>query len=122
MQDVAARELYGLRAAVRAQGDPDLLRDWQRLTTSDHLYYMCTKWFADGDVHKYFSPFESPYEGYINFTHVLNDLAARAGARRTPRIELSERPSERWARGSAGAPSRERARLPAARRPVTHSP
>lgn len=94
MQQVAAHELYELRGAVLDSGDPYLLRDWQRLTTSDHLYYMCTKWFADGDVHKYFNPFESPYEGYINFTHVLNDLTARAGATRKPRVILRERPSE----------------------------
>jgi alpha-amylase len=103
MQQVAARELYELRAAVRDSGDPALLRDWQRLTTSDHLYYMCTKWFADGDVHKYFNPFDSPYEAYINFTHVLNDLTARAGFRRRPRVELLERPSQLLVPGGVGS-------------------
>ena len=93
MQEVASRELYDLRSAVLASGDEGLLRDWRKLTTSDHLYYMCTKWFADGDVHKYFNPFDSPYEGYINFTNALNDVAARAGRHRGPTIKLSERPS-----------------------------
>jgi alpha-amylase len=93
MQEVASRELYDLRCAVLASGDAGLLSDWRKLTTSDHLYYMCTKWFADGDVHKYFNPFDSPYEGYINFTNALNDLADRAGRHREPRIKLSERPS-----------------------------
>jgi alpha-amylase/alpha-mannosidase (GH57 family) len=44
-----------------------------RLTTSDHFYYMCTKYWADGDVHKYFSPYESPYDSYINFMNVLDN-------------------------------------------------
>jgi alpha-amylase len=62
---------------VRASGDPALLETWRRLSTSDHLYYMCTKYFADGDVHKYFSPWESPYEAHIAFMNVLADLAQR---------------------------------------------
>jgi alpha-amylase len=35
---------------------------------------MCTKWFADGDVHKYFSPYESPYDAFIAFMNVAQDL------------------------------------------------
>ena len=53
---------------------------WRRLTTSDHLYYMCTKWFADGDVHKYFSPYESPYDAFVAFMNVAQDLEQAAGA------------------------------------------
>jgi len=52
-----------------------LLETWRRLQTSDHFYYMCTKWFNDGDVHKYFSPYESPYEAYIAYMNVLQDLS-----------------------------------------------
>ena len=54
-----------------------LLDDWRRLTTSDHFYYMCTKYWADGDVHKYFSPYESPYDSYINFMNVLDNIQTR---------------------------------------------
>lgn len=54
-----------------------LQQDWLRLQTSDHFYYMCTKWFADGDVHKYFNPYGSPYDAYINYMNVLSDLALR---------------------------------------------
>ena len=55
-----------------------LLADWRKLTTSDHFYYMCTKYWADGDVHKYFSPYDSPYDGYINFMNVLDNVRTRA--------------------------------------------
>jgi alpha-amylase len=62
-----------------AEGDQYILEDWRKLTTSDHLYYMCTKYWADGDVHKYFSPYDSPYDAYINFMNVLDNLRQRAG-------------------------------------------
>lgn len=57
-----------------------LLTDWRKLTTSDHFYYMCTKYFADGDVHKYFSPYDSPYDAYITFMNVLDNLRTRLAA------------------------------------------
>jgi len=78
MQQSAAEEIYKLGHAVKKTGDTQLIDDWRKLTTSDHFYYMCTKWFSDGDVHKYFSPYESPYEGYIAFMNVMNDIALRA--------------------------------------------
>ncbi len=82
LQDNAVAELYKLEGAVKrrhTEGDPWILEDWRKLTTSDHLYYMCTKYWADGDVHKYFSPYDSPYDAYINFMNVLDHLRARAG-------------------------------------------
>ncbi len=77
MQKAAIEQLYALEPQILASGDENLISDWRRLQTSDHFYYMCTKWFADGDVHKYFNPYESPYEGFIWFMNVLNDLKAR---------------------------------------------
>jgi alpha-amylase len=77
MQSNALHELYRLEEAVKASGDPQLLHDWRRLQTSDHFYYMCTKWFADGDVHKYFNPYESPYDSYINFMNCLDNVRSR---------------------------------------------
>ena len=77
MQSNALHELYRLEEAVKAADDPQLLHDWRRLQTSDHFYYMCTKWFADGDVHKYFNPYESPYDSYINFMNVLDNVRSR---------------------------------------------
>ena len=75
MQRDAARKLYGLEAAVRNRKDERSLRIWRMLQTSDHFYYMCTKWFLDGDVHRYFNPYESPYEAYINFMNILDDFS-----------------------------------------------
>ena len=78
MQSNALHELYKLEGAVKEKGDPELLDDWRKLTTSDHFYYMCTKYWADGAVHKYFSPYESPYDSYINFMNVLDNVRSRA--------------------------------------------
>jgi alpha-amylase len=77
IQNYAAKELYNFEQAIKGLDNNALLEDWRRLTTSDHLYYMCTKWFNDGDVHKYFNPYNSPYEGFIAFMNVLNDIAIR---------------------------------------------
>lgn len=81
MQESAFRELYALERRVKAARDRALLADWRLLQTSDHFYYMCTKWFADGDVHKYFNPYESPYEAYITFMNIIQDLKLRLEAK-----------------------------------------
>ncbi|USN45192.1 MAG: polysaccharide deacetylase family protein [Candidatus Woesearchaeota archaeon] len=77
MQQTALRELFLIEKAVKETGDEQLIEDWRRLSTSDHFYYMCTKWFSDGDVHKYFSPYESPYDAYMFFMNTLNDVLER---------------------------------------------
>jgi alpha-amylase len=77
LQDTAMQSLYKLEKYVKETKDKQLLKEWRYLTTSDHAYYMCTKWFNDGDVHKYFSPYDSPYDAYIIFMTVLNDFARR---------------------------------------------
>lgn len=80
MQRAAHHALYELAPAARAAaaaGRPELLEAWRRLSTSDHVYYICTKWFSDGDVHKYFSPYATPYDAFITYMNVLDDLARR---------------------------------------------
>jgi alpha-amylase len=94
MQVGAIEELYRLGKMVIQSNDAKLIDDWRKLTTSDHFYYMCTKWFSDGDVHKYFSPYESPYEGYIAFMNVLNDVALRAKVGAARNTTISPQPSE----------------------------
>ncbi len=77
MQSNALHELYKLEPLLKEKGDEQLLDDWRKLQTSDHFYYICTKYWADGDVHKYFSPYESPYDSYINFMNVLDNVRSR---------------------------------------------
>lgn len=80
LQHDAMRALYELEEPVKKTGNSVLINAWRRLTTSDHFYYMCTKWWSDGDVHAYFNPYESPYEAYISYMNALADLALRAEA------------------------------------------
>jgi len=77
LQDEAFEKLYNIEYKVRTIDDPEILRDWRYLQTSDHFYYMCTKWFSDGDVHKYFNPYGTPYEAFINFMNVFSDFQIR---------------------------------------------
>jgi alpha-amylase len=74
MQQEAVKRIYSIGEQVHSCNDPDLLRVWERLQTSDHFYYMCTKFWNDGDVHKYFSPYDSPYDAYMFFMNVFSDL------------------------------------------------
>jgi alpha-amylase len=77
MQTGAIQALYDMESRILDTGDWALIEDWRRLQTSDHFYYMCTKWFNDGDIHAYFSPYETPYIAYINFMNAFRDLQIR---------------------------------------------
>ncbi len=116
MQREANLALYALGDDVRRSGRPDLLEGWRRLTTSDHLYYMCTKWFSDGDVHKHFSPYSTPHDAFIAFMNVLDDLKRRAAASAGPVPAVAPRPKPSAPpKSAASAPttSRRPARAPA---------
>ncbi len=93
MQSNAIHELYRLEKKIKQTDDEKIIADWRRLQASDHFYYMCTKYFADGDVHKYFNPYDSPYDSYINFMNVLDNLQSRCSrqARAEPSIHTQER-------------------------------
>lgn len=77
MQVSSIEVLYGLQDYILNSKDDQLIEDWRRLQTSDHFYYMCTKWFNDGDIHAYFSPYDTPYEAYMNFMNAYRDLHLR---------------------------------------------
>lgn len=77
LQQEAFNKLYGLVEKLSIINDPVLWNDFGHLQESDHFYYMCTKFFSDGDVHKYFNPYETPYEAFINYMNVLSDFIIR---------------------------------------------
>ena len=80
MQQEALQHLYALEKDILRTNDDQLISDWRRLQTSDHAYYMCTKWFTDGDVHAYFSPYESPYDAFLYYMNAVRDLRWRLHA------------------------------------------
>ncbi|MDD3042639.1 MAG: glycoside hydrolase family 57 protein [Methanosarcinaceae archaeon] len=77
MQRRCFEETKLLEPYVKQTGDAELLRIWKHLLTSDHYYYMCTKWLGDGDVHSYFSVHPSPFDAAVNFMAVLMDFKAK---------------------------------------------
>lgn len=77
IQDSALSTVYSLESQIKKQNDLHLMSDWRKLQTSDHFYYMCTKWYSDGDVHKYFNPYESPYDAFISYMNAVKDLQQR---------------------------------------------
>jgi alpha-amylase len=99
MQRGAHEAVYQLGEAVRrlaALGDTEPLEVWRKLTTSDHFYYMCVKFFSDGDVHKYFSPYATPHDAYITLANVLADFRGRLAEREpedfSPGVVLEPQP------------------------------
>ena len=77
MQQEAISALYDIERKVLDTHDLTLINDWRKLQTSDHFYYMCTKWFKDGDIHAYFSPYQSPYDAFMYFINAYQNLRSR---------------------------------------------
>jgi alpha-amylase len=90
MQDEAFDSLYKIADKVRRIKNKEIQKDWLYLQTSDHFYYMCTKWFSDGTVHKYFNPYGTPYEAFINYMNVLSDFIGRVEHYSDDASEISE--------------------------------
>ena len=75
MQHKAFDYMKEIGNKIVLNGDQKMIDKWRKLQTSDHFYYMCTKWFADGDIHKYFNSYDNPYDAYVNYMNVLQDLS-----------------------------------------------
>ncbi len=82
MQREALKYVYALEHEVLSSNDLALIGDWRKLQTSDHMYYMSTKWFKDGDVHAYFSPYTSPYDAFLYYMNAIRDIKWRLSAHR----------------------------------------
>ena len=79
MQKEGLNDLYAMRDEVMRSGDERLIEDFRRLSTSDHAYYMCTKYWNDGDVHAYFSANDSPFDAFMYYMNILRDMEWRLG-------------------------------------------
>jgi alpha-amylase len=77
MQVAALDKLYSLSGKVNKCEDELIKKDWEYLQSSDHFYYMATKFFSDGAVHAYFNPYETPYDAFMNYMNVLSDFEIR---------------------------------------------
>jgi alpha-amylase len=77
LQTAAVSKLYSMADRVGNCGSDQLMRDWVYLQSSDHFYYMSTKFFSDGAVHAYFNPYENPYQAFMNYMNVISDFEIR---------------------------------------------
>lgn len=77
LQTAAFDKLYQLSDRVNECNDEALKKDWEYLQSSDHFYYMATKFFSDGAVHAYFNPYDTPYEAFMNYMNILSDFEIR---------------------------------------------
>lgn len=74
LQKQAFDTLSPLQRIVRAVNDPALTQDWNRLQVNENFYYMSTKFFSH-DAGR--TPYQTPYEAFINFMNVISDFAER---------------------------------------------
>lgn len=77
LQHEAMKYIYDMTERVLRTGDGQLIDDWRKLQTADHVYYMSTKHADDGSVHSYFSPYSSPYEAFLNYMNAIRDIRWR---------------------------------------------
>ena len=82
LQNEAFKKVYAMTEKLAIVNDPELYEDFGHLQESDHFYYMCTKFFSDGEVHKYFNPYDTPYEAFINYMNVISDFQIRLDEKR----------------------------------------
>ncbi|MBN1381908.1 MAG: glycoside hydrolase family 57 protein [Deltaproteobacteria bacterium] len=103
LQRDASRAIYELEEEVLQSEDEDLIQIWRLLQTSDHFYYMCNKWFSDGDVHKYFNPYPSPYDAYINYMNIIDDFSRQLAKKRLIDEEHVNTPTRSSTNGTESA-------------------
>jgi len=82
LQSEAFKKVYAMTEKLSIVNDAELWEDFGHLQESDHFYYMCTKFFSDGEVHKYFNPYDTPYEAFINYMNVISDFQIRLDEKR----------------------------------------
>lgn len=92
LQQDAMDRIYQLELPVKETNNAELINSWAKLLTSDHFYYMSTKYWNDGDVHKYFSPYNTPYDAYINFMNIAADLEMTIRNQPKIKVDLSTVP------------------------------
>lgn len=86
LQNEAFNKLYSIEKDVKKTVNQELIGDFRKLQESDHFYYMCTKFFSDGAVHKYFNPYSTPYEAFINYMNILSDFILRVESAKSKKI------------------------------------
>jgi alpha-amylase len=69
--------LRRLEPFVKESGDKEFLKLWRYFQTSDHLYYMFTAGGGPGEVHSYFSSFNTPADAFVTAQAAILDFESR---------------------------------------------
>jgi alpha-amylase len=77
MQWAYYTNLQRLEPLIHEADDPEFLRLWRYFQISDHLYYMFAAGGGPGQVHSYFSPYESPVNAFVAAEMALHDFENR---------------------------------------------
>jgi len=93
LQVEAFDKLYKLAERVNQTHDPKIKIDWKYLQTSDHFRFMSTKFHSTGR-RKYYNPYESPYDAFINYMNVLSDFSMQLQKVETPDAKVDVRALE----------------------------
>jgi alpha-amylase len=105
LQSEAYKKVYAMTEKLSIVNDFDLWNDFGHLQESDHFYYMCTKFFSDGEVHKYFNPYDTPYEAFINYMNVISDFQIRLDEKRAA-LDVKETAHKEMKKAPAKKPVR----------------
>ena len=77
MQWAYYTSLRRLEPYVKETEDKVFLELWRYMQTSDHLYYMFTAGGSPGEVHSYFSPFNTPTDAFVTAHAAILDFENR---------------------------------------------
>jgi alpha-amylase len=69
--------LRRLEPLVKETEDKEFLKTWRYFQTSDHLYYMFTAGGSTGEVHSYFSPYNTPMDAFVTAQAAILDFENR---------------------------------------------
>jgi len=74
LQQEAFEQLYKSEPFYLASKNEEAKQAWLRMQNALYYNFMGTKWFPQIAVKKHFEVYPSPYQAFINYMNVLNDV------------------------------------------------
>lgn len=74
LQQEAFQQLFKLEESYNSSTNEEAKLAWLRLQGADHFNFMSSKWLGHRFVKRNFEVYPSPYQAFINYMNVLNDI------------------------------------------------
>lgn len=74
LQKEAFGQLFRIEELYEKSENSEAKLAWLRLQAADHFNFMSSKWFEHRSVKRNFDVYSSPYQAFINYMNVLNDV------------------------------------------------